>query len=64
MTTTNKSAASNYRIVNSDYTIKYTGTNDGSFFTLEKAMQIVDRKNGESVYEWCPITNRLMWEVL
>lgn len=52
-----------YRILNSDGRIKYTGTEMGSWFTLEKAKQIVDYSQGEMIYEYDNNGERL-YEVL
>jgi len=42
----------NYRILNSEGKIKYTGTEMGSWFSLEKAKKIVDYSKGEMIYEY------------
>lgn len=54
----------NYRILKSDRTIKFTGgTEEGSWFTLERAKELVDYSNGEMIYEYDDNGNRL-WEIL
>lgn len=52
-----------YRILTSKGKIKYTGTKIGSWFTLEKALQLVNREEGEMIYEYDNDGNRL-WEIL
>jgi DNA polymerase III sliding clamp (beta) subunit (PCNA family)/GNAT superfamily N-acetyltransferase len=41
-----------YRIIDSNGKIKYTGTEMGSWFTLEKAKELVNYSNGEMIYEY------------
>ena len=53
----------NYRILNADRTVKFTGTETGSWFTLERAKELVDYSAGEMIYEYDNNGNRL-WEVL
>lgn len=42
----------NYRIIKKDGRIKNAGTDKPSYFTLQQAMQIVNRKDGETIYEY------------
>ena len=48
-----------YRILDSDGRIKYTGTEMGSWFNLEKAKQLVNYSNGEMIYEYDYNGNKL-----
>jgi len=52
-----------YRILNSNGRIKYTGTEMGSWFTLEKAKELVDYSQGEMIYEY-DNNGDPIWEVL
>lgn len=52
-----------YRILTSENKIKFTGTEIGSWFTLEKALSLVNKENGEMIYEYDNNGNRL-FEVL
>lgn len=51
-----------YRILTKDRKIKYAGTGRDSWFTLEKAKSLVNRKNGEMIYEF-DAEGRPMWEI-
>lgn len=53
----------NYRILNSDMTIKYAGTGLYSWFTLEYAREIVDYQKGEMIYEYNMTSMERMYEV-
>lgn len=44
--------AANYRILTSEGKIKFTGSDTGSWFSLEDARKIVDYSNGEMIYEF------------
>jgi DNA polymerase-3 subunit beta len=48
-----------YRIIDSNGRIKYTGTEMGSWFNLEKAKQLVNYSNGEMIYEYDYNGNKL-----
>ena len=53
-----------FRIITADNKVKFAGTGSDSWFTLAKAEQVVNRENGEMVYEYtCPGGERL-WEVM
>ena len=52
-----------YRIIDSNGRLKYTGTEMGSWFTLEKAKELVNYSNGEMIYEFDYNGDRL-YEVL
>lgn len=41
-----------YRILSADGRIKYTGTEKGSWFTLEQAKKLVNYSKGEMIYEF------------
>lgn len=60
----NESNGIDYRILTKDRKIKYAGTGHDSWFTLEKAKKLVDRKSGEMIYYFDPTTGRQLWEVL
>lgn len=49
----------NYRILTSDYRVKYVGTNIGSWFTLGKAKELVNYENGEMIYQYTKLGERL-----
>ena len=52
----------NYRVLNSEGLIKFTGTNLGSWFTLEKARELRDNGDfGDTVFEYDNNGNQL-WE--
>jgi hypothetical protein len=51
-----------YRILDSNGRLKYTGTEMGSWFNLEKAKQLVNRSNGEMIYEY-DYNGEQLWEV-
>lgn len=54
----------NYRILRADRTVKFTGgTETGSWFTLERAKELVDYSAGEMIYEYDKDGNR-MGEIL
>jgi hypothetical protein len=44
--------AAKYRILTADRRLKYAGTDTGSWFTLEKARQLVNYSAGEMIYEY------------
>lgn len=52
-----------YRILTKDRKIKYAGTGEDSWFTIEKAKKLVDRTKGEMIYEFTP-NGDPMWEVM
>lgn len=52
-----------YRILTAEGKIKFTGTNFGSWFTLEKAKQLCNYQAGEMIYEYNHQGEKL-WEVL
>lgn len=52
----------NYRILNAEGLIQYTGTEIGSWFTLEAAKKLVNYNDGETIYEYNSDRERL-WEV-
>jgi hypothetical protein len=52
----------NYRIITLQGTIKYAGTNDPSWLTLDMARKLVDHSKGEMIYEFDKNRNRL-WEI-
>lgn len=51
-----------YRIYTKDGRVLYTGTERGSWFTLEEARKIVNRSKGEMIYK-CNGSDKL-WEIL
>jgi hypothetical protein len=53
-----------YRILTQNGRIKYAGTNNPSWFTLENAKKVVDQSKGEMIYEYCLKTMEPLWEVL
>jgi hypothetical protein len=53
----------NYRILTADYKIKFTGTDNPSWFTIEAAKSLVDYSKGEKIYEYNSKGER-MWEIL
>lgn len=55
--------ATNYRILTAEGKIKFTGSEIGSWFTIEKAKSLVITENGETIYEYDKQGNRL-WEIL
>lgn len=42
----------NYRILTADGKLKFTGTEVGSWFSLEKARELVNYSEGEMIYEY------------
>ena len=52
-----------YRILDRNGLVMYTGTDLGSWFTLEQAKELVNRDKGEMIYEFDFNGNRL-WEIL
>ena len=52
----------NFRIQCADRTIKYAGTDTGSWFTLNAARAIVNHEQGERVIEHDGVN--ILWEVL
>lgn len=56
----------NCRIVKADGRDKYAGTGENSWFTVEKARELVDRSNGEKIeqYDLSYSTTRALWEVM
>lgn len=53
-----------FRILDKNGLIKYTGSNIGSWFTLEKAKKLVNKSQGEKIYEYSNDYMNKMWEVL
>ena len=53
-----------YRIITKKGLIKYAGSNRGSWFTLQQAKKLVNKKEGEKIYEYSLKTMRKLWEVL
>ena len=52
-----------YRIIDSNGRVKYTGgTETGSWFSLERAKELVNRANGEMIYEY-NYNGDMLWEV-
>lgn len=51
-----------YRIQNSDGTLAYVGTDSPSWFSLEKAREIVNYEQGQRIVEHDG--ERVLWEVL
>ena len=54
----------NYRILDAEGKIMYTGTERGSWFSLEDAKNLVNRENGEMIYEYAKDCSSRLWEVL
>ena len=52
----------NYRILSFDGRIQFTGSNIGSWFTLEQARELVNCNEGEAIYEYDANGDRL-WEI-
>lgn len=52
-----------FRIFTKDRKIKFAGTGQDSWFTLEKALKLVDKSKGEMIYEVDPSGNPV-WEVM
>ena len=52
-----------HRIILPDGRIKYAGTGQDSWLTLEQAKKLVDRTKGEMIYEYKDYVTKL-WEVL
>ena len=52
----------NYRIIDADNRIMYTGGN--SWMTLDEAKKLVNRQAGEMIYEYTPDYQQRLWEVL
>jgi hypothetical protein len=50
-----------YRIFTADGRVKYAGTDSPSWFTLDKARELVNRDKGETIYENNGVDN--LWEV-
>ena len=44
--------APKYRILTEDRRIKFIGTEKGSWFTLDRAKELVDQSKGEMIYEY------------
>lgn len=53
--------STNYRIITEEGKVKFTGTEIGSWFTLEAAKKLAD--SSDMIYEYDANGNRL-WEVL
>lgn len=53
-----------YRIHTKNGRIKYAGTGYDSWFTLEKARELVNDKKGEMIYEYDLKSMDPLWEVL
>jgi hypothetical protein len=43
----------NYRILTAEGKVKFTGSEIGSWFSLEQARKLVDYFNGEMIYDIC-----------
>jgi len=54
----------NYRILTKEYKVKYAGSDMPSWFSLEKAKELVDYSAGEMIYEYNMDTMTRMFEVL
>lgn len=52
-----------YRIRTNDGKLIGTGIGGKSWFTLEEAKRIVDRKKGQNIIEIDPVSGRVLWEV-
>jgi hypothetical protein len=52
-----------YRIRTKDGLLIGTGIGGKSWFTLEEAKRIVDRKKGQNIIEIDPVSGRVLWEV-
>jgi hypothetical protein len=52
-----------YRILNASGKVMYTGANIGSWFTLEQAKVLINRENGEMIYEYSEDLQNRLWEV-
>jgi hypothetical protein len=50
----------NFRIITSEGKIKFAGTGYDSWFTLAKAREVLE--DGDSIYEYPPITGNRLWE--
>jgi hypothetical protein len=48
-----------YRVLTADRKIKFTGTVEGSWFTLDQARQKVNRELGEMIYQYNDNQERL-----
>jgi hypothetical protein len=46
-------AMTNYRILTAEGKVKFTGSEIGSWFSLEQARKLVDYFNGEMIYDIC-----------
>lgn len=44
--------ATNYRILTAEGKIKFTGSEIGSWFSIEKARELVNYSEGEMIYEF------------
>lgn len=44
--------ATNYRILTAEGKIKFTGSEIGSWFSLEKARELVNYSEGEMIYQF------------
>ncbi len=53
-----------FRILDANYLIKYCGTEQGSWFTLEAAKKVVDRSKGEMIYQFSDDYQNALWEVM
>lgn len=50
-----------YRILNADYTVKFAGTGEDSYFyDLSKARELTDTSKGEMIYEYDYNNNRIL----
>ena len=50
-----------YRILDENYNVVYTGGN--SWMTLEQARKIVNKENGEMIYEYTEDFMHRLWEI-
>jgi len=62
MNTKNRLGSARYRIKTAEGKIKFTGTDEPSWFTLEKARKIVNYDAGEMIIEHDGVD--ILWEVL
>lgn len=51
--------ATNYRILTAEGKVKFTGSETGSWFSLENARGMVDSSKGEMIYEFDSTGERL-----
>ena len=51
-----------FRILDANRLIKYCGTEQGSWLTLEQARKVVDRTKGEMIYQFSDDYMHMLWE--